>query len=121
MVLYNVENISKKPKMPKNYKISNVWKEGQISSKCLISFAECLILCHNIRICSKILVPSNFANLYPPLLEAMKCCQDIIQKMKATSKAEREEKQFSKTLAGVSGTRFIWKVVEVGKSGKKKG
>ena len=67
MVLYNIENISKKPKMPKNYKISNVWKEGQISSKCLISFAECLILCHNIRICSKILVPSNFANLYPPL------------------------------------------------------
>ena len=54
-------------------------------------------------------------------LEAMKCCQDIIQKMKATSKAEREEKQFSKTLAGVSGTRFIWKFVEVGKSGKKKG
>ena len=53
MVLYNVENISKKPKMPKNYKISDVCKEGQISSKCLISFAECLISCHNIRICSK--------------------------------------------------------------------
>ena len=68
MVLYNVENISKKPKMPKNYQISNVCKEGQISSKCLISFAECLILCHNIRICSKILIPSNFANLYPPLV-----------------------------------------------------
>ena len=51
----------------------------------------------------------------------MKCCQDIIQKMKAASKAEREEKQFSKTLAGVYGTRFIWKFVEVGKSGKKKG
>ena len=54
-------------------------------------------------------------------LEAMKCCQDIIQKMKAASKAEREEKQFSKTLAGVSGTRFIWKFVKVGKSGKKNG
>ena len=83
MVLYNVENISKKPKMPKNYKISNVCKEGQISSKCLISFAECLILCHNIRICSKILVPSNFANLYPPLL------RDINQILSLPEKNER--------------------------------
>ena len=54
-------------------------------------------------------------------LEAMQKCQDIVSKMRAKSKAEREDKQFTKTLAGVSGTWFVWKFVEVTQSGKQKG
>ena len=85
------------------------------------------------------LVPSNRSLIFPAAhprpapptwvarvpsergLEAMKNCKDIVEKIKAESKAEREKKKFTRTLAGVSGTWFIWKFVDVAESGKKKG
>ena len=54
-------------------------------------------------------------------LEAMKKCQDIVSKMREESKGEREGKQFTRTLAGVSGTWFVWQFVEVGENGSQKG
>ena len=84
------------------------------------------------------LVPSNRSLIFPAAhprpapptwvarvpsergLEAMKNCKDIVEKIKAESKAERGKK-FTRTLAGVSGTWFIWKFVDVAESGKKKG
>ena len=56
----------------------------------------------------------------PQGLAAMKNCQDIIARMKATSKAERKGKKLTKTLAGVSGTWYIWKFVDVGETSEGK-
>ena len=50
----------------------------------------------------------------------MKTCQDIIEKMRAASRA-KEANKFTKTLAGVSGTWFLWHLVDVSESGKRKG
>ena len=41
--------------------------------------------------------------------------------MRAENKAESEGKKLTKTLAGVQGTWFIWKFVEVAPSAKQKG
>ena len=53
-------------------------------------------------------------------VDAMEKCQQIEAKMRATSKTEREQYGSSRlpmTLAGVSGTWFVWQMEDVGERG----
>ena len=45
-------------------------------------------------------------------MQAMKKCKDTVDKMRAASKAERGGNTWTKTLAGVSGTWWIWHLVD---------
>ena len=50
----------------------------------------------------------------PEGLEAMKKCQEIVRRMRAASKAEREQQCGGRwQVAGLSGTWFLWHLVDL--------
>ena len=58
----------------------------------------------------------------PEVLEAMKKCQEIVRRMRAAGKAEREPQCGGKwKVAGLSGNWWVWRwVAETGRSSSEK-